>query len=617
MNRAADRGGVSRPSRSAWTRTDCARPPARASSASATRCRSLAWTPPGPIEADDAERAAGSRALRRTPRGVPGVRRTSRRRWRRRSVADPGGRAGRRPGSGDPTSELPIWPAGRPTASSEARSDRRAASAPGVPARPASERPRWHRWRDRHRSRTHRGRRGRWVAGRLTRRRVGRGRSGRPGPTIPAISSGLSDAPPTSAPSMLGSARKSAMLAAVTLPPYRTGRSSAALPHPRPTSVRRIGVGHRGRIRTRGRSGPSRSPRPARRRRPGRRPPGRPDRARRARRAAASRRRDSARPASRSSARSPTQRMARRPASVGPPELLADQLVRLAEVPPPLRVADDDPRREADEHRGRDLAGIRAGRLVMDVLGADRRRPGPTRRGRRGPPPGDTNGGQMTRVTSGSRVRLAIVAASSAASAGVVCIFQFAATITSRIAANHARAGRRTDRRPTPRRRRGGPASRCARAIAARPTDASRAARRARTGSLRASRDGRPRRPGRCRTVRRGDRRPRGSSIASSCRPAALDRALEVGRLGVEDPIELAAQGPRHLARLEFEQGAARPDPPQERPDRLGALPGHDTAAAAQPPRCGQLEVAEPGRQDRRLLGRRPRTRGASGRRRG
>ena len=38
-------------------------------------------------------------------------------------------------------------------------------------------------------------------------------------PTIPAISSGLSDAPPTSAPSMPGSARNSAMFALVTLPP--------------------------------------------------------------------------------------------------------------------------------------------------------------------------------------------------------------------------------------------------------------------------------------------------------------------------------------------------------------------------------------------------------------
>ena len=54
-----------------------------------------------------------------------------------------------------------------------------------------------------------------------------------------------------------------------------------------------------------------------------------------------------------------------------PAELLADALVRLAEVAPPLRVADDDPAREADEHRGGDLAGVRAGRLVVDVLGAD------------------------------------------------------------------------------------------------------------------------------------------------------------------------------------------------------------------------------------------------------
>ena len=37
--------------------------------------------------------------------------------------------------------------------------------------------------------------------------------------TIPAISSGLSEAPPTSAPSIEGSARNSAMFAAVTLPP--------------------------------------------------------------------------------------------------------------------------------------------------------------------------------------------------------------------------------------------------------------------------------------------------------------------------------------------------------------------------------------------------------------
>src|SRR4029079_11266183 len=38
-------------------------------------------------------------------------------------------------------------------------------------------------------------------------------------PTIPAISSGLSEAPPTRAPSIPGSVRSSPMFAAVTLPP--------------------------------------------------------------------------------------------------------------------------------------------------------------------------------------------------------------------------------------------------------------------------------------------------------------------------------------------------------------------------------------------------------------
>src|SRR5689334_3332928 len=52
-----------------------------------------------------------------------------------------------------------------------------------------------------------------------------------------------------------------------------------------------------------------------------------------------------------------------------------------------------------------------------------------------------TYGGQITRVTPGARVRDAIVRASSPASAGVVFIFQLAATITGRMAANHARGG--------------------------------------------------------------------------------------------------------------------------------------------------------------------------------
>src|SRR5436190_14781996 len=58
--------------------------------------------------------------------------------------------------------------------------------------------------------------------------------------TIPAISSGLSDAPPTSAPSIEGSARNSAMFDDVTLPPYRTGTSSAAAFQPRPARTSRM-----------------------------------------------------------------------------------------------------------------------------------------------------------------------------------------------------------------------------------------------------------------------------------------------------------------------------------------------------------------------------------------
>ena len=47
MKPRADRGGVSRPSSRAWTRT-LATARSRAIATSATRCRSLAWTPPGP-----------------------------------------------------------------------------------------------------------------------------------------------------------------------------------------------------------------------------------------------------------------------------------------------------------------------------------------------------------------------------------------------------------------------------------------------------------------------------------------------------------------------------------------------------------------------------------------
>src|SRR3954451_19027985 len=52
-----------------------------------------------------------------------------------------------------------------------------------------------------------------------------------------------------------------------------------------------------------------------------------------------------------------------------------------------------------------------------------------------------TNGGQITRTTPGTFVRSAMVRASSPASAGVVCIFQLAATMTSRMSGDDARGG--------------------------------------------------------------------------------------------------------------------------------------------------------------------------------
>ena len=78
------------------------------------------------------------------------------------------------------------------------------------------------------------------------------------------------------------------------------------------------------------------------------------------------------------------------------------------------------------------------------------------------------------------------------------------------------------------------------------------------------------------------------------------DRALEVRRLGVEDAVELAAQGARDLARFDLEQGPRRPDPAQEGADRLPVLGGHHAPPATDAPRDGQPELGQPGGQLRR-----------------
>ena len=110
---------MSRPSSRACTRT-LGTPFRAARATSATRWRSLAWTPPGPMRlmtwsrpsGRDARRQASSSAGRssKLPSAIAASMRG--RSW---STGRPA------PRFRWPTSELPIWPAGRPTASSEAR----------------------------------------------------------------------------------------------------------------------------------------------------------------------------------------------------------------------------------------------------------------------------------------------------------------------------------------------------------------------------------------------------------------------------------------------------------------------------------------------------------------
>ncbi len=78
-----------------------------------------------------------------------------------------------------------------------------------------------------------------------------------------------------------------------------------------------------------------------------------------------------ARPASRSSSSSPTQRIGPEAGGQGAGQLLADELVGFLLIAAALGVADDDPGRQAAEHRGGDLAGIRPALLVVNVLCPD------------------------------------------------------------------------------------------------------------------------------------------------------------------------------------------------------------------------------------------------------
>ena len=210
-----------------------------------------------------------------------------------------------------------------------------------------------------------------------------------------------------------------------------------------------------------------------------------------------------------------------------------------------------------------------------------------------------TYGGQITRVTPASRVREAIVLARSPASAGVVCIFQLAATITSRMGPNHARGLHGCCRR-------GGFGLGEAFDALEGPLDgrtvqveAFRELGQGRLGCLAASVGNeadavRLRREAPIR-IEDGDR------VELATRRG--DGPLEIGRLGIEHAVQLAPQGSRDLSRLQFQERPRRTDPAQERADGLAALPGHDAPAAAQPRRGGQADLPETLREGRGLVG--------------
>ena len=278
----------------------------------------------------------------------------------------------------------------------------------------------------------------------------------------------------------------------------------------------------------------------------------------------------------------------------------------------------------------RHLAGVRAGQLVVDVLGADadvlageRVADGGEAHERRADDPGDAGG---------SRVRAAIVRGQLAGIGRGGVHLPVGGDRRPGAWPDHARGDPAVraapgGRSPPPRagpsrgprpRRRGGPAARAGRAPAAPPIG----------GGRGASASSRERRLGRL-APGRGDGSDASGLLAQPAvglervdrRELAArrgDRPLQVRRLGVEHPVELAAQAPRDLARLELEQRRAGPDPAEERGDRLGALPGDDAVArggrattpAARPRPAARASSA-------RLARRRRRTRGARGRRRG
>ena len=387
-------------------------------------------------------------------------------------------------------------------------------------------------------------------------------------------------------------------------PARRSPELGAAWRGWRPPSPRR---------RRRWRSGRCRWPRRARRRRPGR--PGR-----RARRATTT----SSAPSSwsrtvprpRGRPRAPRAARRRRGSAGGRPRRSAASLRPMSSsVSPWSRRRSEWPTMHQvarpDEHRGGDLAGVGARGSAWTFWA-------PTATSV--PVEGVAHGRERHegRADDAHDVGHRAVAAAMARPAarrppGVVFIFQLPAMMTGRMrpiigaAGPCCRAGGRRARaacegRAATARPRLDAQARCAQLAEAWPP--------ARPGA-RSAAHGAARRRG---SVGQRGRSPRAPRWRRSWRRSRRTVALEVGGLGVEDAIEMAVQLARDEPRLELEDARRRAARAQEREDRLGALPGHDAAAAAHAPAAGKPDVgqargerAAPRRAARRARGARAR----------
>ena len=273
-----------------------------------------------------------------------------------------------------------------------------------------------------------------------------------------------------------------------------------------------------------------------------------------------------------------------------------------------------------------DLARVRAGGLVVDVLRPDARRPRrPARRARRR---GTRTADRSRGSTPGSRVRDAIVRASSPASAGVVFIFQLAAITIGRM----ARSCQRRRLRPCPSAGLHGrmPAARARRPMPSSSWSASRSSRssarwtaerwRSRRAAISDSdASGVSRRASATARTMRGcsASRPSASSasIAASWRPAAATARWRLADSALRTRLRSPRSDRATLPRLELQQRRAAADPAAGTCRSVSAL-FHVTTPRPRRSRhaAGSPTSASRAREVRRLVGAGRRTRGGSGR---